>query len=442
MPDWPEHAIWWHVYPLGFTGAPQVALPDGAPAEHRLRQLEAWLPHLVELGCNGLLLGPVFAAQTHGYDTVDHFAVDRRLGTREDLDSLVAACRERGVRVLLDGVFNHVGRGFPAFQQLLREGRGSAAEQWFRVDWDADGPDGFGYADFEGHSALVALDHSAPVVAEHVVSVMRHWLDAGVDGWRLDAAYAVPPAFWRDVADQVRATHPQAWLVGEVIHGDYPAWLTESGLDSLTQYQLWKATWSALNDRNLFELAWAVGIHDELVGAGPEGGWWPMTFLGNHDVTRIASRLDDARHLGHALAVLVTLAGSPSVYAGDELAQTGVKEDREGGDDAVRPAFPPTPADIDPTAGPTLALHQELLALRRRHAWLAGARTTTVELTNEQYAYTTSADGGSLTVLLNLADDEHRFPAAGDATVEASSGGHDGDPWTVPAHGWSVLAPR
>ena len=121
MSDWIRHAIWWHVYPLGFTGAEPTSLPEDASAVPRLRQIQAWLPHLLELGCNGLALGPVFASGTHGYDTVDHLRVDRRLGTDEDLQALLDDCAAHGVRVLLDGVFNHVGRGFPQFRRVLAE---------------------------------------------------------------------------------------------------------------------------------------------------------------------------------------------------------------------------------------------------------------------------------------------------------------------------------
>ena len=211
---WADQAIWWQVYPLGFSGA----------ATRRLRKLEDWLEYAVELGCSGLLLGPVFASETHGYDTVDHFRIDPRLGDDEDFDRLVAAAHARGLRVALDGVFNHVARSFDA-----------------PADWFRRGPDGT-VDTFEGHEHLVALDHSQPAVAQYVTDVLSHWLDRGVDGWRLDAAYAVPPEFWRSVVP--RGRFPDAWFFGEVIHGDYAGYVANSGLDSVTQYELWKAIWS------------------------------------------------------------------------------------------------------------------------------------------------------------------------------------------------------
>ena len=383
--SWAEHAIWWHVYPLGAVGAP-IRTPDDAVDPHRLRRLLPWLDHVQRLGTNGLLLGPVFASSTHGYDTTDHLRVDPRLGTQEDVDALVAAAHERGIRVLLDGVFNHVGAEHPLVAQVLTEGRDGPRAGMLRVDWDH--PDGPRTADFEGHRSLVALNHDDPAVAALVTDVMTHWLDRGVDGWRLDAAYAVPPGFWARVLPAVRERHPDAWVVGEVIHGDYAGIVTASGMDSVTQYELWKGIWSSLRDRNFWELDHALGRHGPLLET-----FVPQTFVGNHDVTRIATQVGPQAAVV-ALVVLMTVAGVPSVYYGDELGWTAPKEEREGGDDAVRPALPASPDDLGDDERRVLHLHQALIALRRQHPWLHTARTTADELTNTRYRYTsTSADG-------------------------------------------------
>jgi cyclomaltodextrinase len=434
MHDWTQHVIWWHVYPLGFTGAERSVAEAPHPVP-RLRALEPWLDYLLDLGCNGLALGPVFASGSHGYDTIDHFRVDPRLGTADDLGWLFDACRDRGVHVLLDGVFNHVGRGFPQFQDVLEHRGASRWATWFDLDLDAGGPDGFGYRDFEGHHELVALNHGEPEVIEHITSVMNHWLEAGASGWRLDAAYAIPQKALRDITDAVHAAHPTAWLVGEVIHGDYTSFVEGGGLDSVTQYELWKAVWSSLNDRNLFELAWTLERHDGLLDH-----FVPLTFVGNHDVTRIASRLTDPGLLGHALAVLFGVAGVPAVYYGDEQAFRGVKEDRPGGDDAVRPAFPATPDALAPHGLPVFRTHQELIGVRRRNAWLTGAHITVDHVANEQLAFTSRTSEGEVCVLLNLADREHRF--AGRGRGEMLAAGDDGaDPWVVPARSWALVRP-
>jgi cyclomaltodextrinase len=430
-----QDAVWWHVYPLGFVGAERERPADDV-VRHRLPQLLDWLDYLLDLGANGLALGPVFASGTHGYDTEDHRRIDPRLGDDADFDALVEACHGRGVKLLLDGVFNHVGRGHPAFQAVLEQGPGAPTADWFRLRWP-DGPDAEPeYDTFEGHGGLVALDHGSPAVADLVTDVMTHWLDRGADGWRLDAAYAVPPAFWAAVLPRVRAAHPDAYVVGEVIHGDYPRIVAESGMDAVTQYELWKAVWSSLNDGNLHELAHALGRHDGFLDS-----FVPLTFVGNHDVTRIASRLTDVRHLPHALAVLFTVGGTPSVYAGDEQAFTGVKEDRAGGDDAVRPPFPATPAQLAPFGEPTHRLHQELIGLRRRHRWLHRARTTPLHLANRQLSYASAADGQRLVVALNLDDAPAELPAPGAGTLLAGAGEvRPGRSVRLPGHGWAVLA--
>lgn len=441
MPDWVQDAVWWHVYPLGFVGAEPAAPADG-PVTHRLGHLTRWLDHVVELGASGLALGPVFASSTHGYDTVDHRRIDPRLGDDADFDALVAAAHERGLRVLLDGVFNHVGREHPAFRAVVEQGPDAPTASWFRLRW----PDGSRpgtvpeYDTFEGHGQLVALDHSAPAVADWVTDVMTHWLDRGADGWRLDAAYAVPASFWAGVLPRVRAAHPDAYVVGEVIHGDYPAVVRASEMDAVTQYELWKAIWSSLNDGNLHELAHALGRHGGFLDT-----FVPLTFVGNHDVTRIASRLTDERHVAHALAVLLTVGGTPAVYAGDEQAFRGVKEDRAGGDDAVRPPFPATPAELLPHGAATHRLHQELIGLRRRHRWLHRARSTPVHLANRQLTYaSSSADGERLLVALNLDDAAVQQPAPGARAVLAGPGavhhpGTDRAAVALPPHGWAVL---
>ena len=445
--SWAERTIWWHVYPLGFTGAEKAALAPGEPVRHRLRQLEGWLDYAIELGCSGLLLGPIFAAETHGYDTVDHFEVDPRLGDQEDFDHLVAEAGRRGMRIVLDGVFNHVGRSFPAFRAALAAGPGSSAARWFRRD-----PGSGEYATFEGHPQLVALDHEEPEVLDYVAQVMTYWLCRGSAGWRLDAAYAVPASFWSKVLPRVRESHPGAWFLGEMIHGDYAAYASDSGLDSVTQYELWKAIWSSLNDRNFFELAWALDRHNQVLD-----GVMPQTFTGNHDVTRLASQLTDERHLGHALAVLLTVGGIPSIYYGDEQAFRGVKKERAGGDDEIRPAFPPSPAELAPEGWPVYRLHQRLIGFRRRHPWLVRARTSVQHLTNEAIAFRAAADDAGIAaddagiaaddagilVLLNAGDTSYRFPVdvAGFAVAETPApGARPADPALVPGHSWVILS--
>jgi cyclomaltodextrinase / maltogenic alpha-amylase / neopullulanase len=440
MRTWIEHAVWWHIYPLGFVGAEREALACKG-VTHRFGHLTAWLDYVVELGASGIVLAPIFASSTHGYDTIDHFRIDPRLGDEADFQAFVEAARRRGLRIVLDGVFNHVGRDCPIFQRALRGGPDSVEARWFRLTWPST--DGVGqspdYATFEGHRELVALNHGEPQVVEHVARVMDYWLDRGIDGWRLDAAYAVSTEFWQNVLPRIRARHPDAYIFGEVIHGDYARFVRETGVDAVTQYELWKAVWSSLNDRNLFELAWALKRHNAMLDA-----FVPQTFIGNHDVTRVASQLHDERHLAHALVVLMTSGGTPSIYAGDEQAFRGVKEHRAGGDDAVRPAFPATPADLAPFGWDIYRLHQLLIGLRRRHLWLYCARSRVLDVRNTDLLVEMSGAEHRLWVVLNIADASIVRAIDANAGLIAGSGitrrkGTTTEV-TVPGHGWSILA--
>lgn len=434
MSDWVRHAIWWHVYPLGFVGAFPAAEPPG-PGEHRLRRIVDWLDHAVELGTSGIALGPVFASRTHGYDTTDHFRIDPRLGDDDDFDHLVSEAHQRGLRVLLDGVFNHVGTEFERYRRAV-EGSDPDARSWFR------GRPGH-FHTFEGHGELITLNHKSAAVVDYTVDVMSHWLARGADGWRLDAAYAVPESFWAQVLPRVREAHPDSWFVAEVIHGDYAAFVDGSGVDSVTQYELWKAIWSSLNDGNFHELDWALQRHNDFLAR-----FAPLTFVGNHDVTRIASKLDRPEQVAHALVLLLTTGGVPSIYAGDELGYRGVKEERAGGDDAVRPEFGAPPVPLDAAGRETWNLHQYLIGLRRRNPWLHEAKTTALQVDNRGYAYETRNGDDALIVALNIDDAPMALPVATLIGGQAQLVGGTGAPpeevvneLVVPPQGWLVLRP-
>jgi glycosidase len=393
-PGWLNGRALYQLHSLGASGAP-AANPDvraGAPCGRGFARLAGWLDHVAALGCGGVLLTPVFVSSTHGYDTADPFRVDQRLGDEDDFGAFVAACHERDLKVVLDGVFNHAGREFGPFRDVLEHREASAFTDWFRLDFSRDGGDGFAYESFEGHRELVALNHRSDAVLDWAAAVANHWLDRGADGWRFDAAYAIPVEFLRRLTDRIRERHPEAFLFGEVIHGDYARFVTEGGLDSVTQYELHKAIWSSLNDANFFELRWALQRHE---------GFPPVTFVGNHDVTRIASQLHELRHLPAAVATVLTVPGVPCVYYGDEYAWRGRKEHRPGGDDAIRT---PLPDRADPDGEEqrwALDVHRTLLAFRRARPWLTHGRLALVEVRNERIVWTVTGDGGAIHVTLD-----------------------------------------
>ena len=400
--------VWWQVYPLGFCGAPVRPTSEGERAlTPRLDRLGAWLDYAVDMGVGGLMLNPLFASETHGYDTTDYFRIDPRLGDDASFDRLISGCHERGLRVMLDGVFNHVGRSHPLFQDALA-GRGN--EDLFSITRRPDGS--ADYATFEGFQELPALNHDSGRVADLVRDVMLHWMRRGVSAWRLDAAYAVPPAFWARVLPELRNTFPDAWFVGEVIHGDYARIVRQSGMDAVTQYELWKAVWSSLKDGNFFELDWCLKRHNGLMRT-----FVPLTFIGNHDVTRIASMVgSELAALG--ATILLTVGGVPSVYYGDEQALRGTKRKGLGGDDAVRPTFPAVPAWMTAEGERTYRLYHDLIDLRRKNPWLARATTRPTHLANRSYSYDSRGRGGeALQVDLRLDPTPHATISLGGKVV-------------------------
>ncbi|HMT32846.1 MAG TPA: alpha-amylase family glycosyl hydrolase [Dermatophilaceae bacterium] len=424
MADWVQHSIWWQVYPLGALGAD----PTGQDRRcHRsLRDLIPWLDHLVTLGANGLALGPIFQSTSHGYDTLDYFAIDERLGTLADFRELVVAAKQRGIRIMLDGVFNHVGRDHPA----VRDPAAAIASGWAKAARGDTGAPAL--HTFEGHGGLVTLDHDNPAVRDLIVEVMTHWLAEGVDAWRLDAAYAMAPQAWAAILTRVRAAHPEVYIVGEVIHGDYPAIVAESGMDAVTQYELWKAIWSSITDGNMHELAWSLQRHDAFLEH-----FVPWTFIGNHDVTRIATLLPPE---GAAIAavLLATLPGTPAVYYGDELGWTGLKEERFGGDDAIRPALPATPAELgEPPA--IWHLYCTLLGLRRRNPTLYAARVRVLHVSHTTLLYAVDSTP-VVTVAVNAAAIPQRVPAVPGDVVGSVGALRDVDGVNLDPWGWLVTS--
>ena len=415
-----DHAITWHVYPLGFTAAPvRPSGPGERELTHRLSALIDWLDYAVGLGFNVIQLGPVFESTSHGYDTLDFLRIDPRLGDDGDFDELINAATDRGIGVLLDGVFNHVSSEHPLVQRALSEGPDGEYAGMFRISFDGETASA---ETFEGHEGLVEFNHGDPRVADLVTDVMLHWLRRGIAGWRLDAVYAVPAEFWTSVLPRVREEFPEAFIYGEMIHGDYADYVRRSGVDSITAYELWKAIWSSLNDENFFELEWSLRRHNDMLGT-----FTPYTFVGNHDVTRIASKLTDPRHVGTAAALALLLPGVPSVYAGDEQGFTGEKLDQPGGDDSVRPPFPERPDELLPHGRALLEEHQRIVGLRRTHPWLTTATATARDVANETAAIDLVGEQKDqrLALGLNLTDEQ--------VTLDGARGA-----LAVPAHGWAL----
>ncbi len=336
MNSWFPQAVLYHIYAPGACGAPRRndGVSAGVP---RLEGLLPWLDHARDLGATALLLGPVCESSTHGYDTVDLFRVDRRLGDEGTLCSLIDAAHARGLRVLLDAVFGHVGREFPAFVRLREQGRAADCAGWFSgVDFDRPNGlgDGFSYDCWRDATELVRLNLKHPAVRAHLISAVDFWVSRWhIDGLRLDSADWIDDDFHAQLRAHCDRNHPELALFGEVVHGDYRRFAGPGRLHGVTDYELHKGLWSSLADRNLFEVAYS--LHRQF---GPDGLYRDLPlvqFADNHDVDRAAELVGQRRLLFPLYCMLFTIPGVPAIYQGSEW---GIGGRRTATDDtALRP---------------------------------------------------------------------------------------------------------
>jgi glycosidase len=368
--DWALDAVFYHIYPLGLVGAPHKNDFSATPVP-RLDQIIPWLDHLAGLGATAVYLGPVMESSSHGYDTADFFQVDRRLGNREAMVRLAQAVHARGLRLVLDGVFHHVGRDFWAFKDVLAEGPSSRFSGWFHLDFGRPSPlgDPFFYEGWKGHFDLVRLDLDNPEVRSHIFEAVATWLrDYHIDGLRLDAADSLDFGFLAALSTHCRRLRDDFWLMGEILQGDYRRWIEQGGLDAVTNYECYKGLFSSHVDRNYFEIAHS--LRRQFVDYGLYRGLNLYSFVDNHDVDRVAASLSDPAHLYPLYCLLFTMPGTPSIYYGSEF---GLSVRKTPPDDwPLRPALdldrvradapqPDLPAVIARLAG----LRRDFLSLRQ-----------------------------------------------------------------------------
>ncbi len=390
---WFDQAVLYQIYPLGLCGAP--AENDGVVTPRILRLLD-WVEHIKKTGADTVLLNPVLDSDRHGYDTRDYFHLDPRLGTDDDLARVCKAFHDAGLRVLFDGVFNHVGRGFWAFRDVQEKKWDSPCKDWFHLNFDGNTEynDGFWYEGWEGHNELVKLNLWNPAVVQHQFDAIRSWVDRfGIDGLRLDVAYCLPPEYLRQLRSFTGSLKPDFVLLGETLHGDYNRWMGDDMCHSVTNYECYKGLWSAFNSMNMFEIG-----HSLARQFGPEQwtlykGRHLLSFLDNHDVNRIASQLSNPDHLRPAWAMAFGMPGVPAVYYGSEWGLPGKKEN--GSDAALRPALE-TPEWNDLTTW----ISRLATAKKGSKALCYGAYRNVV-LTNRQIIFERACDGERVLVAVN-----------------------------------------
>ena len=386
------------MYPLGMTGAPKHN--DSPEITHRFEELNQWIPHIKALGCNAVYIGPLFESSSHGYDTRDYKMTDRRLGDNDDFIHFTALCHEAGIKVVVDGVFNHTGREFFAFRDIQEKKWDSPYKDWYKginFDWQSPMGDPFGYEAWHGIADLPALNLQNPAVKEYLFSVIRYWVETfDIDGIRLDCANVLDFQFMKEMRAVTSTMKEDFWLMGEVIHGEYSRWVNQDMLHSVTNYELHKSLYSGHNDHNYFEIAHNVR-RLEAVGRSL------YTFVDNHDEDRIASKLTLSDHLFPVYLLLFTLPGIPSIYYGGEWAVPGKRTNTC--DDMLRPAIHP---DEFETLNCRLTEQIGKLAnIHQRHEAFHNGIYKELLLTNRQYAFSRTGDDETVITAVNNDEAEH-----------------------------------
>lgn len=399
----PRECIFYQIYPIGFCDAPYIN--EKAPATDRLIKIEKWIPHMKSIGINALYLGPVFESGRHGYDTHDYTLIDSRLGTNDDFLRLCKALKEADIRLVLDGVFNHVGRGFFAVEDVLRNRENSPYCNWIsglRFDRNNSFGDKLFYDSWAGHEMLVKLNLRNPDVKEHLLKAVDMWIDVfGIDGLRLDAADCIDPDFFCELRARTKKKKPDFWLMGEITDSDnYCQWVNPRMLDSVTNYECYTLFYTAIKSKDLNIVA--KGLKRQFGAEGIYKDLTLYTFLDNHDVNRIVHMIKHKKNLKNLYTLMYTVPGAPSVYYGSEWGQKGKKEPRN--DKPLRPAIDPDCPEITDRG---LMEHLKNLAQIRQssHALKFGSYEE-ILVQNEAMVFARKSKEETKLVFINIADTE------------------------------------
>lgn len=397
---WAYESVFYQIYPLGFCGAP---FENDGVLTNRIKKVIDWIPHIKELGCNAVYFSPVFESDTHGYNTRDYRKIDCRLGENKDFSEVCKALHNAGIKVVLDGVFNHVGRGFWAFRDVLKNRENSPYKDWFHISFEgnSDYNDGLWYEGWEGHYDLVKLNLCNPEVVNHIFECIKGWVDEfDIDGLRLDVAYCLNFDFLKNLRNYCKSLKQDFFLLGELLHGDYARWVNPEMLDSATNYECYKGLYSSFNSMNMFEIC-----HSLKNQFGPEDwcryrGMHLLSFVDNHDVSRIASALSNKNHLPLIYALMFGMPGIPCIYYGSEW---GTKADKSQGDPALRVSFD------KPEANELTEWISKLAKIHRESKALCYGSLSVPLLTNKQCIIQREYDGERILTAINA--DGQQFTA-------------------------------
>lgn len=396
---WATNSVFYQIYPLGFCGAPKENDGQLVP---RIRKVVDIIPHIKKLNIDAIYFSPVFESDRHGYDTRDYTKIDVRLGSNEDFAFVCKTLKENGIKVVLDGVFNHVGRGFFAFQDVLQNRENSIYKDWFHISFEGDScfNDGLWYEGWEGHFELVKLNLENPNVIEYLFSCIKMWIEEfNIDGLRLDVAYCLKESFMRKLREFSNSVGEDFFLLGEVLFGDYNRIVNDEMLHSCTNYECYKGLYSSFNDMNLFEIAHSLNRQFGKEGSAIYKGKHLLSFADNHDVIRVASILKEQKHLPLVYALLFGMPGIPCIYYGSEWGITGVKD--KNSDDDLRPEIKA------PEWNDLTTLISSLALIRKQHKSLVFGEYKSVVLTNRQLIFEREFEGERIWVAVNADSSEY-----------------------------------
>lgn len=396
---WATNSVFYQIYPLGFCGAPKENDGQLVP---RIRKVVDIIPHIKKLNIDAIYFSPVFESDRHGYDTRDYTKIDVRLGSNEDFAFVCKTLKENGIKVVLDGVFNHVGRGFFAFQDVLQNRENSIYKDWFHISFEGDScfNDGLWYEGWEGHFELVKLNLENPNVIEYLFSCIKMWIEEfNIDGLRLDVAYCLKESFMRKLREFSNSVGEDFFLLGEVLFGDYNRIVNDEMLHSCTNYECYKGLYSSFNDMNLFEIAHSLDRQFGKEGSAIYKGKHLLSFADNHDVIRVASILKEQKHLPLVYALLFGMPGIPCIYYGSEWGITGVKD--KNSDDDLRPEIKA------PEWNDLTTLISSLALIRKEHKSLIFGEYKSVVLTNRQLIFEREFEGERIWVAVNADSSEY-----------------------------------
>ncbi len=391
---WLYESTLYQIYPFGFCGAAQTN--DGSTS-HAILKVNDWIPHLHSLGVDCVLFNPLFESDSHGYDTRDFGYVDKRLGTNDDFAAVCHALKAQGIRIVLDGVFNHVGRGFWAFQDVLQNREASQYNSWFHISYDGNSNynDGFWYEGWEGHFELVKLNLHNPAVVDYLLHIVSEWVTRfDIDGIRLDVAYCLEPDFLRRLRQHTNALKADFALIGEVLFGDYNRIVNDEMLHSCTNYECYKGLFSSMNDKNLFEIAHSLHRQFSNEQWSLYRGKHLMTFVDNHDVSRLYSILRDKNTVYNTYGLLLGMPGVPCIYYGSEWGEEGDKNSQS--DWVLRPCFDA------PKPNALTAQLQQLLAARKASRALCYGAYANVCIANQHLVFSRAHEGEEVFVCVNI----------------------------------------